>query len=132
MVRPTTKKYVGDIKTSLQTKINARATKTTLTNATKKTWYRGGLAHDNISRVKCYIYGASDHTTNVKQSNNADFTVNGSDNTKLIITTASLYQLTFIDGIKSKHLSRLKFILNKHFVNTTNGITQRVSRKHRP
>ncbi|PFX14403.1 hypothetical protein AWC38_SpisGene21443 [Stylophora pistillata] len=33
---PTTKKYVDDIKTSLQTKINARATKTAVTNATKR------------------------------------------------------------------------------------------------
>ncbi|PFX11744.1 Collagen-like protein 6 [Stylophora pistillata] len=49
-----TKKYVDDIQTSLQTKIDSKATKTALTNATKKIWYRGNCAHNNASQ---YVKG---------------------------------------------------------------------------
>ncbi|PFX12015.1 Cuticle collagen sqt-1 [Stylophora pistillata] len=94
---PTTKKYVDDMKTSFQTKINARATKTALTNATRKIWYRGNCSHDNKSQVNFYINGASDHTTYVSQSANADFTVNSSDNAKLIIKNADIFNFNHID-----------------------------------
>ncbi|PFX14257.1 Pulmonary surfactant-associated protein D [Stylophora pistillata] len=117
-----TKKYVDDIKTTLQTKINSKATKTALTNATKKIWYRGNCAHNNSTQARFYVNGASDHTTYVSQSANADFTVNGSDNTKLTIKNAGMYLMTYTDGIKSKHLSHLRFILSNPFLTTSNGI----------
>ncbi|PFX13109.1 Pulmonary surfactant-associated protein D [Stylophora pistillata] len=96
--------------------------KTALTNATKKIWYRGNCAHNNASQVTFYVNGTSDHTTNVSQSDNADFPVNSSDNTKLIINNAGMYLITYIDGVKSKHLSHLRFTLSNSFVSTANGI----------
>ncbi|PFX19579.1 Collagen alpha-4(VI) chain [Stylophora pistillata] len=117
-----TKKYVDDIRTSLQRNINTKATKTALTNATKKIWYRGNCAHNNASQVTFYVNGTSDHTTNVTQSDNADFTVNSSDNTKLIVVNAGLYLVTYIDGVQSQHLHNLKFTLSNSFVTTASGI----------
>lgn len=88
----------------------------------KKNWYRGKLSHDNNSRVYFYVNGTSDHSTNVSQSSNADFTVNSSDTSKLIVNNAGLYLVTFIDGVKSAHLSHLKFILDKPFMTTSGDI----------
>ncbi|PFX26611.1 Complement C1q tumor necrosis factor-related protein 7 [Stylophora pistillata] len=117
-----TKKYVDDMQTTLQTNIDTKATKTALTNATKKIWYRGNCAHNNVTQVTFYVNGTSDHSTNVSQSDNADFTVNSSDDTKIIINNAGMYLVTYIDGVKSKHLTNLKFTLSNSFVRTASGI----------
>ncbi|PFX11474.1 hypothetical protein AWC38_SpisGene24778 [Stylophora pistillata] len=111
-----TKKYVDDIQTSLQTNIDSKATKTALTNATKKIWYRGNCAHNNTSQVSFYVNGTSDHTTNVSQSDNADFTVNKSDNTKLIINNAGEEK---IDELKAlyKHYHKKWWCSRKIFKN---------------
>ena len=67
--------------------------------------------------------GTLGHTTNVSQSDNADFTVNSSDTTKLIVNNAGLYLITYIDGLASTQASNLKFILGNEFVatNTNSG-----------
>ena len=62
--------------------------------------------------------GTANHNTNVSQSDNADFTVNSSDKTKLIVNNAGLYLITFIDGLASTQASNLKFILGNEFVST--------------
>ena len=95
---PTTKKYVDE--------------------RTRKIWYRGKLAHNNKTTVAFYVNNVLGHTTNVKQSDNADFTVNSSDTTKLIINNAGMYHITYIDGLASTQASNLKFILSNSFVNT--------------
>ena len=95
---PTTKKYVD--------------------TKTKKIWYRGHLAHNNLKTVEFYVNGTPQHNTNVSQSDNADFTVNSSDVTKLIVNNAGLYLITFIDGLASTQASNLKFILGNEFVST--------------
>ena len=99
---PATKKYVDTIQTTLQTNIDTKA---------KKIWYRGSLAHNNKKTVQFYVNGTANHNTNVSQSDNADFTVNSSDVTKLIVNNAGLYLITFIDGLASTQASNLKFIL---------------------
>ena len=100
---PTTKKYVD--------------------TRTKKIWYRGNLAHNNKTTVEFYENGTSQHNTNVSQSDNADFTVNSSDKTKLIVNNAGLYLITYIDGLASTQASNLKFTLGNEFVatNTNSG-----------
>ena len=95
---PTTKKYVDE--------------------RTRKIWYRGKLAHNNKTTVEFYVNGTLQHNTNVSQSDNADFTVNSSDTTKLIVNNAGLYLITFIDGLASTQASNLKFILGNEFVST--------------
>ena len=94
---PTTKKYVD--------------------TKTKKIWYRGHLAHNNKKTVEFFVNGTQGHN-NVSQSDNADFTVNSSDATKLIVNNAGLYLITYIDGMASTQASNLKFILDNEFVST--------------
>ena len=95
---PTTKKYVDE--------------------RTRKIWYRGHLAHNNKHTVKFYVNGVIGHTTNVKQSDNADFTVKSSDTSKLIVNNVGMYMITYIDGMLSAQTSNLRFILSNTFVNT--------------
>lgn len=95
---PTTKKYVD--------------------TKAKKIWYRGNLAHNNLTTVKFYVNGTSNHAINVSQSDDADFTVNSIDPTKLIVNNAGLYLITFIDGMASTQASNLKFILGNEFIDT--------------
>ena len=99
------------------------ATKKYVDTKAKKIWYRGNLAHNNEKTVKFYENGTADHKTNVSQSDDADFTVNSSDTTKLIVNNAGLYLITFIDGLASTQASNLKFILGNEFVatNTNSG-----------
>ena len=100
---PTTKKYVDE--------------------RTNKIWYRGKLSHNNKTTVEFYENGTLQHNINVSQSDNADFTVNSSDKTKLIVNNAGLYLITYIDGLASTQASNLKFILGNEFVatNTNSG-----------
>ena len=95
---PTTKKYVD--------------------TRTNKIWYRGHLAHNNKTKVEFHTNNTQGHTNNVSQSDNADFTVNSSDTTNLIVNNAGLYLITFIDGIISTQASNLKFTLGNEFVST--------------
>ena len=106
---PATKKYVDTLQTTLQTNIDTKA---------KKIWYRGHLSHNNKKTVQFYANGAVQHNLNVSQSDDADFTVNSSDTTKLIVNNAGLYLITFIDGMASTQASNLKFILGNEFVST--------------
>ena len=111
---PATKKYVDTLQTTLQTNIDTKA---------KKIWYKGHLSHNNKKTVQFYVNGTANHNTNVSQSDNADFTVNSSDTTKLIVNNAGLYLITYIDGLASTQASNLKFILGNEFVatNTNSG-----------
>lgn len=106
---PATKKYVDTLQTTLQTNIDTKA---------KKIWYRGSLSHNNKKTVQFYVNGTANHSINVSQSDGADFTVNSSDPTKLIVNNAGLYLITFIDGLASTQASNLKFILGNEFVDT--------------
>lgn len=65
------------------------------------------------------------------QSSDDDFTVNSSDNTKLIFNNTGLYLITFIDGVKSAHLSHLEFILSSSFIRTDgSGIKIQLQNTH--
>ena len=95
---PTTKKYVD--------------------TRTRKIWYRGHQAHNNKTKVEFYTNNTQGHTNNVSQSGNADFTVNSSDTSKLIVNNAGMYMITYIDGLASTSTSNLKFILSNSVVKT--------------
>lgn len=89
-------------------------TKQYVDNATRKIWYKGGSAHNFRNQVRFHPNGSNLYNAFVSQSDNADFTVRHSDHSKIIINNAGLYLITYIDGVKSKSDSYLRYTLHKN------------------
>ena len=93
--------------------------KTLLSRIPRKIWYRGALAHNNSRSVAFYINGTSNK---VKQSSNADFTVNSGDKSKIYVKNPGMYMVTYTDGIKTDNaFGFLDVILSNLSAYTTDG-----------
>ena len=89
-----------------------------LSRIPRKIWYRGALAHNNSTIVNFYVNGNS----KVKQSSNADFTVNSSDTSKIYVKYLGMYMISYIDGVKTDNvLGYLEVILSSFGVYTSDG-----------
>ena len=84
----------------------------------RKIWYRGSLAHNNSTIVNYYVNGSH----KVKQSSNADFTVNSSDKSKIYVKHPGMYMVSYTDGVKADNTSGLlEVALSSYGVFTTDG-----------
>ena len=88
-------------------------------NIPRKIWYRGALAHLNSTSVAFHVNGASNK---VKQSANADFTVNSSDKSKIYVKNPGMYMITYTDGVKTDNtFGWLDVVLSNLNTYTLNG-----------
>ena len=93
--------------------------KSLLSRIPRKIWYRGALAHHNSTIVNYHVNGSS---RAVKQSNNADFTVNSSDKSKIYVKNPGMYMVSYTDGVKADNsFGWLDVILSSFSVYTMDG-----------
>ena len=84
----------------------------------RKIWYRGVLAHNNSTTVNYYVYGSQ----KVKQSDNADFTVNSGDKSKIYVKHPGIYTVSYTDGVKADNISGwLEVVLSSYDSFTSDG-----------
>ena len=84
----------------------------------RKIWYRGALAHNNSTIVNYHVNGSH----KVKQSSNADFTVNSSDKSKIYVKHPGMYMITYIGGVKTDNVfGYLEVVLSSFSAYTTDG-----------
>ena len=84
----------------------------------RKIWYRGALAHNNSRTVNFHVNGSH----KVKQSSNADFTVNSSDKSKIYVKHPGMYMVSYTDGVKTDNvLGWLEVALSSYNAFTTDG-----------
>ena len=89
-----------------------------LTRIPRKIWYRGRLVHIDSRTVNFYVNGSQ----KVKQSSNADFTVNSSDKSKIYVKYLGMYMVSYTDAVKTDNISGwLEVALSYYSANTTDG-----------
>ena len=89
----------------------------------RKIWYQGSLAHNNSTSVAFYVNGTSDYNKKVKQSYNADFTVNSGDTSKIYVKYPGMYMVSYTDDIKtdSSTSGLLEVVISSYNTFTTDG-----------
>lgn len=88
----------------------------------RKIWYRGILAHDNNTTVYYYVNGSPAYNQKVKQSDNADFTVNSGDKSKIYVAHAGMYMISYTDGVRANRVNGwLEVILSSYDFYTSDG-----------
>ena len=88
----------------------------------RKIWYRGILAHNNSTTVNYYVNGSTAYNKKVKQSDNADFTVNSGDKSKIYVKNPGMYTVSYTDGVKADNISGwLEVVLSSYDLFTTDG-----------
>ena len=93
-----------------------------LSRIPRKIWYRGSLAHNNSTTVNYHVNGSSNK---VKQSDNADFTVNSSDKSKIYVKYPGMYMVSYTDGVKTDNtFGWLEVILSSFSAYTIDGKTR--------